>query len=281
MSRPPCVSEALIDTARLRVFALQAQPAGGSRAKVLLLGGSNSDLRLKRAFLTTELAQQCEIATYEPRGIGRTAQPEGVWTLQDYAQDAVAVLDALGWQRAAVVGESFGGMTALHLALAAPDRVSTLVVASATAGGQYASVDISRFLDLPLEEAAASALCLQDARFQALQRADPACFQQRLSERCCFERAFANPSVTSGGYRRLLEARRTHDCTTRLHEIAQHVLVIAGRHDQQAPVDHQKHLATTLPDATYREFEAGHGVLFGMPEAVGATVDTVLAALDS
>src|SRR6476469_7349861 len=48
------------------------------------------------------------------------------YTLQDMANDAIGVLDALGIGRAHVVGLSMGGMIAQRVALTAPQRVTSL-----------------------------------------------------------------------------------------------------------------------------------------------------------
>ncbi len=245
--------------------------------RVLLLGGSNFDLRFKRGFLQTAIAQSCDIATYEPRGIGRTAQPDGAWGMRDYALDALACLDALGWEDAVVLGESFGGMTALHLARLAPARLRALVIASATAGGaRHASYDISQFLDLARDEAAAAAMCLQDTRLAALRSEHPAGFAERLADRLRFETAFADPSIRGGGYGRLLSARRTHDCIDVLARITTPATVIAGRFDRQAPPAAQQALAEGLPNARFHLFDGGHGLLFTEPDAVR----TALAAIE-
>lgn len=265
MSLP--IVEGPLPTARLTVHHLAIQRPGAPR--VLLLGGSNFDLRLKRAFLDTSLAREADLVTYEPRGIGRTEQPDGPWTMDDYARDALAVLDALEWDQVVVIGESFGGMTALQLALLAPERVLRLVLASATQGGpNYASYDVSEFLKLPLAEAARRALCLQDSRHLAMQETDPEGFARALGARLAFEEAFRVPSVTSGGYGRLLAARRKHDCSDQLQFIDHPTSVIAGRFDMQARPDAQAALAAALPQAELTLLDAGHGVLFTDPEAV-------------
>jgi pimeloyl-ACP methyl ester carboxylesterase len=49
------------------------------------------------------------------------------YRLEDMAGDAVAVLDALGWDRAHVVGASLGGMIAQTMAVRHPSRVRTLI----------------------------------------------------------------------------------------------------------------------------------------------------------
>ncbi|MEM8916679.1 MAG: alpha/beta hydrolase, partial [Pseudomonadota bacterium] len=273
----PVADEGMLATERLRVSHLRTRPPSATAPKVLLLGGSNFDLRLKRSFLHTSLAAQCELATYEPRGIGRTDQPDGPWVMEDYARDALAVLDALGWPEAIVVGESFGGMTALHLALMAPSRIQRLVIASAGAGGpHHASFDISTLLRLPRDQAAHVALFLQDTRNALLCREQPDVFAERLAERLDFETAFETPSVTNGGYARLLKARQQHDCTRQLSKITIPTTVIAGCFDRQAPPEVQRALADRLPNADFHLFEAGHSVLFGLPDATQTALDAIM-----
>ncbi len=271
--------EGPLETARLRVHHARAPHTDTAAPRVLFLGGSNFDLRYKRSALTSALASICDLATYEPRGIGRTEQPGGTWTMQDYARDALAVLDALGWTDAIVVGESFGGMTALHLAALAPDRIRRLVIASATAGGpDHRSFDISSFLALSRRDAAVEALCLQDSRNRAMRTDAPDHFATVLAARVAFEEAFADPSIASGGYARLLDARRGHDCTALLSQITQPTCILAGRFDEQARPQAQRALADGLPDAQFHLFDAGHGVLFSTPEATDTAVQFIRVA---
>jgi pimeloyl-ACP methyl ester carboxylesterase len=56
----------------------------------------------------------------------RRLRPRPVYSLSDMAGDAVAVLDALGWPAAHVVGASMGGMIAQTVAIEHPDRVLSL-----------------------------------------------------------------------------------------------------------------------------------------------------------
>ena len=63
------------------------------------------------------------------RGVGRSDKPFGRYTLEAMADDAVAVLDHAGLERAHVMGASMGGAIAQILAVRHPDRVSSLVLA--------------------------------------------------------------------------------------------------------------------------------------------------------
>ena len=62
--------------------------------------------------------------------------PRAPYRLADMAQDAIGVLDALGIDRAHVLGVSMGGMIAQHVALAAPERVLSLTSIMSSSGAR-------------------------------------------------------------------------------------------------------------------------------------------------
>ena len=63
------------------------------------------------------------------RGAGRSDKPFGRYRLEEMADDAVAVLDAAGVDRAHVMGASMGGAIAQLVALRHPERVQSLILA--------------------------------------------------------------------------------------------------------------------------------------------------------
>lgn len=67
--------------------------------------------------------------TVDNRGSGRSDKPEGTYDLATMADDAIAVLDELGIERAHVVGASMGGVLAQIIGVTHPDRVRSLVLA--------------------------------------------------------------------------------------------------------------------------------------------------------
>lgn len=66
------------------------------------------------------------------RCFGRSQAPVDEFRLDLMVQDVLAVLDHAGIMRAAVVGQSLGGMVGLRLALAHPDRVGAFVVSNSS-----------------------------------------------------------------------------------------------------------------------------------------------------
>jgi pimeloyl-ACP methyl ester carboxylesterase len=94
----------------------------GSGSPVLLLhGGPGLGFDYLRD-LADELAEENDVAWYQQRGQAPSAV-EGPYTVAADVGDARRVLDALGWQQAYVVGHSWGGHLALHVAEAMPERL--------------------------------------------------------------------------------------------------------------------------------------------------------------
>lgn len=82
------------------------------------------------------LADRFDLVCPDPRGAGRSELGAEELTIEGLAADAAAVLDALGWDRAAVAGWSMGGFAAQELTATAPDRVSALALISTDPGAE-------------------------------------------------------------------------------------------------------------------------------------------------
>jgi pimeloyl-ACP methyl ester carboxylesterase len=105
----------------------------GTGPRVLLLHGGPGLSAEYVDTLVDELVPGYQVALYQQRGLAPSTQ-DGPFTVAQSVADAVAVLDALHWDKAYVVGHSWGGHLALHVAVAAPDRLLG-VLAIDTLGG--------------------------------------------------------------------------------------------------------------------------------------------------
>jgi len=95
--------------------------AGTGPPVLLLHGGPGMGFEYLRD-LADELATENDIAWYQQRGLEPSAV-ERPYTVPVDVGDARRVLDALDWERAYVVGHSWGGHLALHVAEAMPERL--------------------------------------------------------------------------------------------------------------------------------------------------------------
>jgi pimeloyl-ACP methyl ester carboxylesterase len=94
----------------------------GSGPRVLLLhGGPGLGFDYLRD-LADELAEENDVAWYQQRGLAPSAA-EGPYTVATDVGDARRVLDALAWDKSYLVGHSWGGHFALHVAEALPERL--------------------------------------------------------------------------------------------------------------------------------------------------------------
>ena len=81
------------------------------------------------------LKKHFQVITLDNRGVGQTDKPAGPYTASMLAKDTVGLLDALGVDKAVVMGHSMGGFIAQAMALEYPERVSKLILASTNFGG--------------------------------------------------------------------------------------------------------------------------------------------------
>jgi pimeloyl-ACP methyl ester carboxylesterase len=95
--------------------------AGSGPPVLLLHGGPGIGVDYLRD-LADELAQENDVAWYQQRGLEPSAAT-GPYSVAADVEDARRVLDALGWQTAYVVGHSWGGHLALHVAETMPERL--------------------------------------------------------------------------------------------------------------------------------------------------------------
>jgi pimeloyl-ACP methyl ester carboxylesterase len=112
---------------RVRVQGDADPDHAGAAVPVLFLHGYGSRLEGWRAVQPAVSADRLTIS-FDQRGFGLSERPEGAYGPQRHADDAVAVLDALGIKKAIVVGHSYGGGVALRVLLRHPERVAGLVL---------------------------------------------------------------------------------------------------------------------------------------------------------
>lgn len=258
--------------ATLRGIRIHYQMGGTPEAgrRLLSISGSGGDLRQPPGPFIPALADRFEMLAYDQRGLGQTDRPDSDYQMADYAADALALLDHVGWERACVVGVSFGGMVAQELAVTAPERVERLVLACTSSGGEGgASYPLHELSSLPPDEAATLRERLMDTRGDdagPVYRAILAAMRKRGD-------VGAGERGRDDGMRRQLEARRHHDTWSRLPRLDMPVLVAAGRFDGIAPPENAEALAGRIPKAELAWFDGGHAFMFQDPKALPAIAE--------
>ena len=125
-------------------------PPGGE--PLLLIMGLDSPMRWWPDGFCFALADRgFTVARFDNRGIGRSSRGPGRaggagYSLLDMVEDTAAVLDALGWSDAHLVGQSLGASVAIGFGLRHPARVRTITSISALPRG-YRLAEAARYVD--------------------------------------------------------------------------------------------------------------------------------------
>jgi 3-oxoadipate enol-lactonase len=246
-----------VPTAHLGSINLYYERAGEG-PPLLFISGTGGDLRNKPNVFDGPLAKAFDVLAYDQRGLGRSDRPDVDYSMADYADDAAALLDFVGWTSARVIGVSFGGMVAQELSLRHPAKVARLALACTSPGGAGgASYPFHEIQHLKGEARAKHLMPISDTRRDAAwAAANPDTYAQLIA--LTSADPFAGEPGREMGARRQLEARAKHDTWDRLDQIACPVMIAAGRYDGIALPETQERLASRIPGATLRFFEGGH-----------------------
>ncbi len=124
-----------VDAGGLRTRSLQAGPIDGE--PVVFLHGTSGHLEAFVRNIGPHAAAGYRVHAIDMAGHGYTEGPDQDYEIDVYLRHLVAYLDAVGLDRAHLVGESLGGWVAGRLAAARPDRVRSLQLVAA--GGTRAN----------------------------------------------------------------------------------------------------------------------------------------------
>ncbi|MEB8338308.1 alpha/beta fold hydrolase [Streptomyces endophyticus] len=251
MSQNVHTEEATTTAADGTVLAYQTRGTG--HPLVLLAGQANShhwwdavrdDFHSRRRTITVDY-----------RGTGASGKPEALegYSTWQFADDVIAVLDALGIERADLYGTSMGGRVAQWVAARHPERIRRLVLGCTSPGGPHA---VER-----------------DAQVRhALTRTEPGAAEEALTDLMytpAFRAAHPGPYGTLGdpgmpphARRGHLRASSGHDAWDALAHIMAPTLVLHGDQDRLTPPDNVPLLASRIPDVTTRLFPGARHAYF-------------------
>jgi len=244
----------------------------GVGPRLLFLNGSGSSIATSEILIKL-FTNDFEVVVHDQRGLGESEIPSGPYMMADYAADAAALLDHVGWERTRVVGVSFGGMVAQELAVTWPERVERMALLCTSPGGAGgASYPLHELAPLPEKERARKSLELLDSRFTAAWLdAHPS--DRALADMMAARRRGTKTRDQVRGEALQLEARSRHDVCDRLDRVTGPTLVACGRYDAIAPPSNGEAIAARIPDADLRVYEGGHAFFAqdpaALPEVIG------------
>ena len=219
------------------------------------------------------LAENYECLSFDNRGMGGSQPVGSQLTIEQMAEDTLALMDAQGWASAHLVGHSMGGLIALHVALSARERVRSLSLLCSFARGRDATkltpgmlwtglrtrigTKAQRrraFLEIVMPRAA-----LETSDIPALAAEFAPLFGHDLADQ---------PAISM----KQLSAMNRYDAIPRLGELAGlPTLVVSAERDPIARPEIGRVMAAAIPGAKFVEIpDASHGVTLQKPERINA-----------
>jgi pimeloyl-ACP methyl ester carboxylesterase len=202
------------------------------------------------------LSERFRVIAPDMVGFGFSERPDGAdYSVQTWADQVVGLLDALGLDRASIVGNSFGGAIALKVASQHPDRVDKLVLM----GSMGVDFPITEGLDrvwgyTPSFENMRAVLDVF-AYDRALVPDELAEVRYRASTQPGFQESYG--AMFPAPRQRWVDAMRTPD--DEIRKITHETLVVAGREDRVIPVETSLALMRLIDNAQLHVYpHCGH-----------------------
>lgn len=237
---------------------------------ILLIPGLGSDANTWAQFVP-QFADRYRIVILENRGSLRSSAPPGAYSTMQMAEDAAALLDLLGIQRAHVMGKSMGGMIAQILAAKFPDKVRSVVLASTLMKHDAYGQELLE-LGRTIAEKAGLFATYRQAFLMSYSREYCMTNRSRLAE---VEELMKRIDETDAlrGYIGQSIACQTHDSRELAPRIKAPALVIVGNDDVITTPQASRELAAAIPRSELKILpKGGHGFWREFPEDVNCHV---------
>ncbi|HEU5320051.1 MAG TPA: alpha/beta fold hydrolase [Methylomirabilota bacterium] len=254
-------------TVRANGLTLHYLEAGAGEPLVLLMGfgGDHTAWGLQ----VPAFAERYRVIAPDNRGAGQSETPDVPYTTRLMADDTVGLMDALGIERAHLLGVSMGGMIAQEIALHHPGRVRSLQLHCT-----YARPDRYTLALLEAWRLVRTTVGREEAlRTIALWLFAPETYNERPEfVEAVLQAALANPFPQSlTGFLRQGEAVQEHDTLERLGAIRCPTLVAGAEADILVPPRFWRELAARIPGAELHVLSgAGHVYFWERPDVFNA-----------
>jgi pimeloyl-ACP methyl ester carboxylesterase len=269
MAAVPASPPVRFATARLSTgLSLHYAEQGGRDGEPLLLLHGWPDSWFTFSRVMALLPPTLRVIVPDQRGFGDSGKPAHGYTIPDFAADAVALLDAVGVERATVVGHSFGSFVARRVALSHPERVARLVlIGTAVSAISPATREAQAALrDLPDPVPMAFARDFQAST--AFAPLPPPFFEQIVRE---------SMKMPAHVWHATLDALLAYDDAAELSRLTMPTMLLWGAHDALFDRRNQDRLLEAIPGVRLEVYDdAGHCPNWERPERVAENLQAFL-----
>jgi pimeloyl-ACP methyl ester carboxylesterase len=243
----------------------------GEGDPILLIPGFSMTMEMWGPILNV-LAENRTVIIFDNRGIGETTAGNETFSMEQFVNDTVGLIDALEIKKPIdVLGLSLGGFIAQELALSHPEKIKHLILVASSCGG---------------EESVPPQLTPRELQRMQTGRANITLFLHALfPDKWIKENAnmlnstFVLPQVSQENLLKYGEAigKWKSTCDS-ISDIDKPVLVMSGTEDITSPPINSLKIAEKIPSAWLIQIQGGgHGVIQQYPETVHNVIETFLS----
>lgn len=196
-----------------------------------------------------------KLIIFDNRGAGRTDKPKEDYSINQFANDVLGLMDALKIEKAHVLGSSMGGMIAQEIAINHPERIGKLVLCSTHCGGMKKVNPSQEVLDMmtsPNQDLIDGIISLCFTK--EIIKSNP-----KLISR--FRKKISKTRIPPRSYILQLKSVDYFNTCSRLKQIIAPTLILHGKNDLLIPVANAEILLSQIPNAKIKMLEPeGHWI---------------------
>ena len=250
----------------------------GRGEPILLISGSGNVMDVWPSHFLNELAKGHKVTIFDNRGVGNTTEGTKPFSVKQFANDTLGLMNVLGIQKADVLGFSMGSFVAQQLVITYPEKVNKLILYGSSCGGQggipqnpkVISV-LTDFVNNRTKDASAFVEVTFPLRW--------------IKENPNFLELIPKTSevILSSTVKKQFEVNEDWLSTNwsgvcdLLQKVTKPSLIITGTEDEAIPSENSLILVDKIPGSWLVQIEdAGHGLMYQHPEIFTEIVETFL-----
>jgi pimeloyl-ACP methyl ester carboxylesterase len=270
-----------ISTQKVKVGDIEIaykQIGNSSGTPIILISGCCTTLDMWSPTLLKELSENQKVIIFDNRGVGNSTLGTKPFSIKQFANDTLGLLDALKVQKADIFGISMGSYIAQELTLMNPTRIGNLVLAASICGGDGAippraqvieAIDAMTDTSIPTQEEIdrITATLFPPNWFKANPN-----YQEYIPQ----AKEPVSPEIIQRQTDAIVNWSAIGTCDA-LSNITQPTLVIVGTDDIWTPPANSMMIAERIPGAWLVQMrDAGHGIIYQYPNEFSRVVSTFL-----
>ena len=247
---------------------------------IVLITGASTTMDMWSPTLLKELSSNRSVIIFDNRGADESTAGTKEFSINQFANDTIGLLNALNIEKADILGSSIGSFIAQELALKYPNRVNNLILSASSCGGNEAvppGPQVLQALDMMTSNMSSPPTQEDIDRITSTLfppewfSADPN-YQNHIP----LPQESVSPEILQRQNEAIVSWITIGTCNA-LSNITQPTLVIVGTDDIWTPAANSLMIAERIPGAWLVQIkDAGHGLMYQYPDKFSNVISTFL-----